>query len=36
MSETKETDKTEEKEIITDPFTGVKTYKDGSPWLYKE
>ena len=29
MSETKET---EEKEIITDPATGVKTYKDGSPW----
>jgi len=33
MTETKET---EEKEIITDPETGVKTYKDGSPWLYKE
>ena len=31
MSET-ETEKTEEKEIITDPETGVKTYKDGSPW----
>jgi len=29
MSETKET---EEKEIITDPATGAKTYKDGSPW----
>ena len=29
MSETKET---EEKEIITDPETGVKTYNDGSPW----
>ena len=27
-----ETEKTEEKEIITDPETGVKTYKDGSPW----
>ena len=32
MTETKETDKTEEKEIITDPSTGAKTYKDGSPW----
>ena len=29
MSETKET---EEKEIITNPSTGAKTYKDGSPW----
>ena len=32
MSKTKETEKKEEKEIITDPATGVKTYKDGSPW----
>ena len=29
MTETKET---EEKEIITDPATGARTYKDGSPW----
>ena len=29
MSETKEK---EEKEVYTDPDTGVKTYKDGSPW----
>ena len=27
-----QTEKTEEKEIITDPATGAKTYKDGSPW----
>ena len=27
-----QTEKTEEKEIITDPVTGEKTYKDGSPW----
>ena len=32
MSETKETDKKEEKEIVTHPKTGAKTYKDGSPW----
>ena len=31
MTET-ETEKTEEKEIITDPETGARTYKDGSPW----
>ena len=30
MTETKET---EEKEIITDPVTGEKTFKDGSPWI---
>ena len=29
MTETKETD---EKEVYVDPSTGVKTYKDGSPW----
>lgn len=29
MTDTKETD---EKEVYTDPDTGVKTYKDGSPW----
>ena len=29
MTKTKET---EEKEIITDPATGARTYKDGSPW----
>jgi len=33
MSETKETEKTEEKEIITDPATGAKVFKDGSPWI---
>ena len=32
MTETKETEKKEEKEIITDPETWARTYKDGSPW----
>ena len=32
MAETKETEEKEEKEVYTDPDTGVKTYKDGSPW----
>tara|TARA_R100000654_G_scaffold22166_1_gene44457 strand:- start:306 stop:410 length:105 start_codon:yes stop_codon:yes gene_type:complete len=32
MTETKKTKKKEEKEVYTNPETGSKTYKDGSPW----